>query len=27
MMQQLGLLSSQKPSEANETDATNKKQE
>ena len=27
MMQQLGLLPSQKPSEANETDATNKKQE
>src|SRR6476659_5143164 len=27
MMQQLGLLSRQKPSEANETDATNKKQE
>jgi len=27
MMQQLGLLTSQKPSEANETDATNKKQE
>ena len=26
MMQQLGLLPSQKPSEANETDATNKKQ-
>ena len=27
MMQQLGLLPSQNPSEANETDATNKKQE
>ena len=27
MMQQLGLLPSQKPSEANETDATNKKKE